>query len=405
MARRASGLVVSGSSTPWAGNSGANLIAYSAAAGGALVIGDGLTTAFDADRYIQSSIFNRVIHDLWDLGVDIGQHGILEWHTDQSYAIHARVIGSDGSLYRAVQANDGRDPTNSSNSAYWAEDSGEIASDTTVEAGTSTSAAVTPSGLLSLFAASPNARWQGTEDEFGLVRLATTTEVDAGTSSVRVVTPAGLRRNLLAPLASPELTGDPTAPTQANSDNSTKIATTAFVKTSEANLSIGTNQITDDAVTQAKLHDDVSFVEYVHLCTTNTIGATSTRWEWGSLMSGASDYVRFYTDGLLTTHDRVWVKTDPPRGWIGWMVELYDGSTFDQRCFLPTQHDVNSSIYLPITYTTSGRPQILTGVRINMATSSEPVPSGTGGWYLNVFTTGQNISGTDWECRLYAVVI
>lgn len=37
-----------------------------------------------------------------------------------------------------------------------------------------------------------------------------------------------------APLASPAFTGAPTAPTQASSDNSTKVATTAFVKTAVA---------------------------------------------------------------------------------------------------------------------------------------------------------------------------
>lgn len=39
---------------------------------------------------------------------------------------------------------------------------------------------------------------------------------------------------LLAPLASPALTGSPTAPTQLASDNSTKVATTAFVGTALA---------------------------------------------------------------------------------------------------------------------------------------------------------------------------
>jgi hypothetical protein len=34
----------------------------------------------------------------------------------------------------------------------------------------------------------------------------------------------------IAPLASPALTGTPTAPTQANTDNSTRLATTAFVR-------------------------------------------------------------------------------------------------------------------------------------------------------------------------------
>ena len=41
----------------------------------------------------------------------------------------------------------------------------------------------------------------------------------------------------LAPLASPELTGTPTAPTPAAADDSTKIATTAFVKNALANIS------------------------------------------------------------------------------------------------------------------------------------------------------------------------
>ena len=42
----------------------------------------------------------------------------------------------------------------------------------------------------------------------------------------------------LAPLASPAFTGAPTAPTQAASDNSTNIATTAFVKTAVAGITI-----------------------------------------------------------------------------------------------------------------------------------------------------------------------
>ena len=39
-----------------------------------------------------------------------------------------------------------------------------------------------------------------------------------------------------APLASPALTGNPTAPTQSASDNSTKIATTAYTDTAISNL-------------------------------------------------------------------------------------------------------------------------------------------------------------------------
>jgi len=52
-------------------------------------------------------------------------------------------------------------------------------------------------------------------------------------SSSALVTSGGVKAalDLKAPLASPALTGNPTAPTQSVSDNSTKLATTAFVKT------------------------------------------------------------------------------------------------------------------------------------------------------------------------------
>lgn len=41
---------------------------------------------------------------------------------------------------------------------------------------------------------------------------------------------AVMNRYLIAPIASPAFTGNPTAPTQAKTDNSTKLATTAYVK-------------------------------------------------------------------------------------------------------------------------------------------------------------------------------
>src|ERR1035437_6942234 len=46
---------------------------------------------------------------------------------------------------------------------------------------------------------------------------------------------------VLAPLASPALTGTPTAPTPTASDNTTKISTTAFVTTAVANAIAGVN--------------------------------------------------------------------------------------------------------------------------------------------------------------------
>lgn len=41
---------------------------------------------------------------------------------------------------------------------------------------------------------------------------------------------AGIAASSLAPLASPAFTGTPTAPTPASGDDSTKVATTAFVQ-------------------------------------------------------------------------------------------------------------------------------------------------------------------------------
>jgi hypothetical protein len=63
------------------------------------------------------------------------------------------------------------------------------------------------------------------------VELATAAETTTGTDDTRAVHPAGLKVELdkKANLASPALTGTPTAPTAANGTNTTQIATTAFV--------------------------------------------------------------------------------------------------------------------------------------------------------------------------------
>jgi len=74
---------------------------------------------------------------------------------------------------------------------------------------------------------SPTAPTQSAADNS--TKLATTAYADTavGVETSRAETAEAL----LAPLASPPLTGNPTAPTQSSGDNSTKLATTAFVKT------------------------------------------------------------------------------------------------------------------------------------------------------------------------------
>ena len=51
-----------------------------------------------------------------------------------------------------------------------------------------------------------------------------------------------------APLASPALTGNPTAPTQASSDNSTRLATTAYVTTATAAMVTTVAGLTDTVI-------------------------------------------------------------------------------------------------------------------------------------------------------------
>lgn len=54
-------------------------------------------------------------------------------------------------------------------------------------------------------------------------------------NSTKIATTAFVKNQAYAPLASPALTGTPTAPTPGSGDNSTIIATTAFVKTAVTN--------------------------------------------------------------------------------------------------------------------------------------------------------------------------
>ena len=77
-----------------------------------------------------------------------------------------------------------------------------------------------------------------------------------------------------APLASPALTGNPTAPTQSASDNSTKIATTAYTTTAIANL-VASAPSTLDTLNElaAALGDDANFSTTV----TNSLATKATK--------------------------------------------------------------------------------------------------------------------------------
>lgn len=94
--------------------------------------------------------------------------------------------------------------------------------------GTSTTQLATTAFVASALAGGAIA--YATESLAGKVELATAAETQAGADGTRAVHPLGLKSalDLKAPLASPGLTGTPTAPTAAAGTNTTQVATTAF---------------------------------------------------------------------------------------------------------------------------------------------------------------------------------
>ena len=142
-------------------------------------------------------MFNQFWLELTSALVEIAQRGVLEWHTDQAFLHPCFCIGSDNRLYTSVQdsggTNTAQDPTTDTGNTYWRPlietSTGRLAGITNanLEGGTNTDDFVTAAALLSLFGASPNARWIASTGEYGLVRLGTQAEVDAGDAD-RVVT-------------------------------------------------------------------------------------------------------------------------------------------------------------------------------------------------------------------------
>lgn len=79
----------------------------------------------------------------------------------------------------------------------------------------------------------------------GKVELATAAETTTGTDNTRAVHPAGLKVELdkKAPLASPGLTGVPTAPTAAPGTATTQLATTAFVASASSSVPLASETV------------------------------------------------------------------------------------------------------------------------------------------------------------------
>lgn len=85
-----------------------------------------------------------------------------------------------------------------------------------------------------------------TKSDVGLSNVDNTSDVNKPVSTAQQTA-----LNAKAPLASPAFTGTPTAPTPATNDNTTKLATTAFVKTAVQEVSSSMPKITVSAIQPA----------------------------------------------------------------------------------------------------------------------------------------------------------
>lgn len=154
--------------------------------------------------------FNALGYGLSYYNAYLMQQGIPEWTALQNYYINSYAVGSDGKLYRSKTGasgtpNVGNNPTTDATEINWVE-SIKVDMPAVINAAT---AKTTPVDA----------------DLFGIV--------DSAASNVlKKLTWANITTaltSLFAPIASPEFTGTPTAPTATAGTNNTQVATTAYV--------------------------------------------------------------------------------------------------------------------------------------------------------------------------------
>ena len=68
---------------------------------------------------LESAVLNELLRELTALGVEVNQHGLLEWDSRVSYLHPAMVMGSDGRLYVSVYHSTGVDPVTDTTETGW----------------------------------------------------------------------------------------------------------------------------------------------------------------------------------------------------------------------------------------------------------------------------------------------
>ena len=161
----------------------------------------GWPPSYGTSDYPPVEVFNQIWLEFSSAHVEVGERGLLEWDTAQTYQHPSYTVGTDRRIYTSVQASGGlnasQDPVTNTSRSHWiplidtATGQFLFATDVVIQTGTNAVQGISPAGLLSLFAATVNARWQATTARFGLVKRATATEI-AGRTGTGYVTAAGL---------------------------------------------------------------------------------------------------------------------------------------------------------------------------------------------------------------------
>ena len=196
------------------------------------------------------------------------------------------------------------------------------------------------SGVITLIKSTTTQAQAGTDDSTYMTPL--TTKAALATLQVDTTTVLGLTAALAAkaPVASPALTGTPTAPTPLTGDNSTRIATSAFVATALANL-VGSAPGALDTLNElaAALGNDPNFAATLSssLSTKQPLDATLTAL---AAMTTAANQLIYATgpDAFATTVLSAFMRTlldDPDAGTARATLGLGSAATQNSNAFDP----------------------------------------------------------------------